>query len=128
MEININSLAGGAMSERINRELGKVAENIMDPNTKADAVRTVTVTIKIKPDEAREIGMTDIQVKSSLAPAKGIPAKFVFDFDRDGKAVMAELKSSADRDQMQFNDDGNIVDGTGTAADSKKVVNMSPYR
>lgn len=125
-QIDINNLAGGAMAERINRELTKVAENILDPNTDPKSARTITVTIKIKPDDAREIGMTDIQVKSSLAPAKAIPAKFVFDFDMEGNAVMAELKSH-DRDQMRIDDDGTITDGTGADA-SKKVVNMSPYR
>ncbi|MGG1673295.1 hypothetical protein ACIFOE_22190 [Paenibacillus sp. NRS-1783] len=50
MKVDISNLAGRAMAERINRELKKVAENVMDPNTKAEAVRTVTVTIKIKPN------------------------------------------------------------------------------
>jgi hypothetical protein len=121
MNVDINNLAGGAMAERINRELKKVAENVMDPNTKADAVRTVTVQIKIKPNEARQIGNTEIEVKSSLAPAKGVPTQFVFDFDRDGKAVMKELNLSSDQNQMAMNDAGEVVDGTGS---NPKVVGL----
>ena len=121
MEIDINKLAGGAMAERINRELQKVAENILDPNTNAITARTVTVTIKIKPDDAREIGMTDIQVNSSLAPAKGVPAKFVFDYGKDGKAVIAELNTGQDRNQAQMTDSGEVADGTG--APLQNVVN-----
>lgn len=113
MQVDINNLAGGAMAERINRELQKVAENVMDPNTKAEAVRTVTVSIKIKPNDARQIGTTDIDVKSSLAPAKGVPTSFVFDFDKEGKAVMKELSLSGDRNQLAVNDQGTVVDGTG---------------
>ncbi|MDP4095448.1 replication terminator protein [Paenibacillus sp. P96] len=121
MNVDINNLAGGAMAERINRELKKVAENVMDPNTKADAVRTVTVQIKIKPNDARQIGNTEIEVKSSLAPAKGVPTQFVFDFDKEGKAVMKELNLSNDRNQMAMNDAGDVVDGTGTSPSAKVV-------
>lgn len=122
MHIDINNLAGGAMAERINRELQKVAENVLDPNTKAEAVRTVTVSIKIKPNEARQIGSSDIDVKSSLAPAKGVPTQFVFDYDKEGKAVLNELTISTDRNQLGINDSGNIVDGVGESVD-RKVVN-----
>ncbi|MGG4096175.1 replication terminator protein [Paenibacillus lautus] len=122
MNVDIAKLAGGAMQERINRELKKVAENILDPNTKADAVRTVTISIKIKPNEARQMASSDIEVKSSLAPAKGVPTAFIFDYDKEGKAVMKELSTGQDRDQLAMNDAGEIVDGVGEMP-SPKVVN-----
>lgn len=122
MNVDIAKLAGGAMQERINRELKKVAENILDPNTKADAVRTVTISIKIKPNEARQMASSDIEVKSSLAPAKGVPTAFIFDYDKEGKAVMKELSTGQDRDQLAMNDAGEIVDGVGETP-SAKVVN-----
>ncbi|MNO15492.1 hypothetical protein D3C76_51580 [compost metagenome] len=121
MHIDINNLAGGAMAERINRELQKVAENVLDPNTKAEAVRTVTISIKIKPNDARQIGSSDIDVKSSLASAKGVPTQFVFDFDKEGKAVMKELNLSKDPNQMALNDTGEVVDGTGASPNGKVV-------
>ncbi|GIO33099.1 hypothetical protein J2TS6_42400 [Paenibacillus albilobatus] len=121
MNVDISKLAGGAMQERINRELKKVAENILDPNTKADAVRTVTISIKIKPNEARQMASSDIEVKSSLAPAKGVPTAFVFDYDRDGKAVIKELNMAQDRDQLVLNDAGEVVDGAGDPPTSKVV-------
>lgn len=127
MQIDLNSLAGGGLSERINRELAKVAENVMDPNTKADAVRTLTITLKIKPDEARQIGTAEFVVKTSLVPPKGLPSAFVFDYDKDGKAVLKELKTGRDNNQLAINDSGAVVDGTGKSVD-KKVVNMSPYK
>lgn len=121
MHVDINNLAGGAMAERINRELQKVAENVMDPNTKAESVRTVTISIKIKPNEARQIGTTDIDVKSSLAPAKGVPTQFIFDYDTEGNAVMKELSLSNDKNQLALNNSGEVVDGTGEAARSNVV-------
>ncbi|CAM3318854.1 MULTISPECIES: replication terminator protein [Paenibacillus] len=121
MNVDIAKLAGGALAERVNRELKKVAENILDPNTKADAVRTVTISIKIKPNEARQMAASDIEVKSSLAPAKGVPTAFIFDYDRDGKAVVKELNTGHDRDQLAFNDAGEVVDGVGEPPTSKVV-------
>lgn len=111
-EISIDSLAGGALAEKLNIELRKLAENVMDPNTKATAVRTVTATITIKPDEQRQVGSSEIVVKSSLVPAKGIPSTFVFDFDSEGKAVIKELQSR-DRNQLIMNNDGHVADATG---------------
>ncbi|CAH1190362.1 hypothetical protein PAECIP111893_00294 [Paenibacillus plantiphilus] len=128
MGISIDQLAGGGASERIQRELNKIAENVLDPNTKPDATRKLTIEISIKPNEARQLGDAEITVKSSLAPAKGLPSHFVFDWDKDGNAVMQELKMGRDLDQMAMADNGAVVDGTGAPVDNKKVVNMSPYR
>ncbi|MFH5187145.1 hypothetical protein ACHHV8_33685 [Paenibacillus sp. TAB 01] len=126
MSISIDQLAGGGASERIQRELNKIAENVLDPNTKPDAVRKLTIEISIKPNDARQLGDAEINVKSSLAPAKGLPSAFVFDYDNEGNAVMQELRMSKDRNQTAVDDNGDIVDGTG--APLGKVVNMSPFR
>ncbi|KEQ25552.1 hypothetical protein [Paenibacillus tyrfis] len=126
MSISIDQLAGGGASERIQRELNKIAENVLDPNTKPDAVRKLTIEVSIKPNEARQLGDAEITVKSSLAPAKGLPSAFVFDYDGKGNAVMKELKMGKDRDQTAFADNGEIVDGTGTPV--KNVVNLTPFR
>lgn len=120
LEINLNSLSGGALAEKVNIELGKLASNVMDPNTKPDVVRTLTIKVKIKPDETRQIGASEINVTSTLAASKGIPTSFVFDFNEDGNAVMKELGTrNPDRNQTQFNDQGDVTDGVG-----KKVVNF----
>jgi hypothetical protein len=110
--ISIDTIAGGALVEKLNIELRKLAENVQDPNTKAETVRTVTVTLKIKPDETRQIGATEINVKSSLAPSKGIPTSFVFDFDHEGNAVMKELQAR-ERNQMIIDDQGDVADDVG---------------
>lgn len=48
METNVSSLldmANGAIKERLDYEMGRVIQNIGDPNTKAAAKRTITVKI-----------------------------------------------------------------------------------
>ncbi|RXZ84615.1 hypothetical protein EBB07_00945 [Paenibacillaceae bacterium] len=123
MPISIDSLAGGGASERIEREMKKIAENVLDPNTNATATRKLVIEITIKPNEGRQMGNADISVKSSLAPAKGLPSAFVFDYDREGKAVVKEFApAGADPNQLQHNSDGDVTDGVGTPV-NKKVVN-----
>lgn len=117
MPISIDTMAGGALVEKLNIELRKLAENVKDPNTNAGTARTITVSIKVKPDETRQLGVTEISVKSSLAPARGIPTSFVFDFDREGKAVMKELLSQ-EQNQLRVDDEGEVTDHVGG-----KVVN-----
>lgn len=114
MDININDLSGGALAEKVNIELRKLAANVLDPNTEAKATRSVTVKITIKPNEKRQVGESDISVTSSLAPAKGIPTSFIFDFDKDGSAVIKELVTDArDVNQTAFNNAGEVMDGAG---------------
>jgi len=55
-KISIDQLAGGGVSERIQREFNRLAENVLDPNTKADATRKVTVEITVKPNKNRQMG------------------------------------------------------------------------
>lgn len=112
IDLSIDKLAGGALAEKLNIELRKLAENVKDPNTKADAVRTVTVTIKVKPDENRQFSTTEISTKSTLAPAKGIATNFIFDFTKEGKAVVKELITN-DPNQLVINNGGNVATPDG---------------
>jgi hypothetical protein len=124
MEININDLAGGALAEKVNIELRKLAANVLDPNTESKATRSVTVKITVKPNEKRQLAETDISVTSALAPSKGIPTSFIFDFDKEGKAVVKELVTDAhDVNQMAFDNSGEVMDGTG-----QKVVGHGRFR
>lgn len=69
--IDMEEFANGAFTEQINREMRKVTENIMDPNTDATVKRRITVTIEFKQNKGRSIVTTSVQAKSTLAPAQG---------------------------------------------------------
>lgn len=127
-QVDLNTLAGGALLERIGMELQKMADNIADPNTKAEAVRSVTVEIKVKPDETRTVALSEINVKSKLAASRGIPTKFIVDQDKDGRAVIAELVSGV-KDQMMLGNNGEVLDDRGRQVKDQppsdgKVVNF----
>jgi len=73
--ITLTNLGGGAAVERFNYELNRVLQNIHDPNTPAQAVRTITLTVKLTPDETREIADTSISCSSKVAPFRDFPTR-----------------------------------------------------
>ncbi|WDL98153.1 replication terminator protein [Alicyclobacillus sp. ALC3] len=89
--MNLAELAGGAVSERFEIELQKVLDNIMDPNTDPTKARAITLQLKFKTDEYRDVAGVDISVKSVLAPAEIPSTKILLDRDGAGKVVGAEL-------------------------------------
>lgn len=115
--IDLNEFADGAARESVNREMQKVLENIADPNTDPEKKRTLTMTITMTADDARDIVMSDVVVKSKLAPAKSVGAKLLIDVDSNGKIVGRELKSGA-KGQTYITDDGEVAEDTG------KVINL----
>lgn len=69
-DVSLATLGGGAAVERFDYELERVLQNIADHNTNATAVREVTLTVKIKPNEDRSFSVVDINAKSKLAAMK----------------------------------------------------------
>ena len=70
---SILEMSMGAILERVDYEMGKVMENILDPNTKATAKRTITVKITLEPDEERqhvEVSATASSTLAALHPVK----------------------------------------------------------
>lgn len=66
MEVSILDMARGAISERVDYEVGRVLQNIMDPNTKSTAKRKITLTIEFAPDDDRETIAVAVTAKSTL--------------------------------------------------------------
>lgn len=88
---SIMEMAGGAFLERVNYEMEKVVDNILDPNTKATKTRKITVTIELTPDDDR--GKIDVSVtaKSTLAPTNPVGTSLAFVSDSNGEAMLAEM-------------------------------------
>jgi hypothetical protein len=62
----VESMLGEDGLEAVNYALQKAWDNCMDPNTKADAIRSVTIDIKLKPTQDRSEVATTIELKSKL--------------------------------------------------------------
>jgi hypothetical protein len=97
--VNLETLAQGGAVELFNEELTNVIANILDPNTKAESVRSVTLKVEIKPTESRSMGNVSVSVQSKLAPPKGTSTVLYFG-KKSGKAVATER----DPNQLSFDD------------------------
>lgn len=56
--VSITSIARDAVVERFDDALAKVVENILDPNTKAEADRKIVIEVTLKPNESRSMAAT----------------------------------------------------------------------
>lgn len=87
MNINLDKIAEGAVGEKFNSALKEVTKNILDPNTKATAKRTITLKLTFEPGEDREIADVTVDYSTKLAPVKGVATRFVI--GTDGSNVIA---------------------------------------
>ncbi|KOP78637.1 replication terminator protein [Lysinibacillus sp. FJAT-14745] len=122
--INLDNFAGGAVTEKLNAELQKVLANIADPNTDHKKARKVSMTMTLKANESRGLATVTVDVKSTLAPSKGVETQMMIDFDSKGNVVGAELKSGIPG-QTYFDGDGVKTD---TGEPVEKVENAQPLK
>lgn len=93
--LTLATIGGGAVQERVDRALEKVAKNIMDPNTDPGKKRVITLKITMKPDEDdREDVEVSADVQVSLAPEMGVSTHFFVskDLKTDKVSVMEHRK------------------------------------
>jgi hypothetical protein len=76
--VTLFTLANGALGELFDREMERVTADILDLNAKADAVRTITIKVKIKPDQNRNFGTVDMSISSTLGAPKGVASTMFF--------------------------------------------------
>lgn len=81
--INIGNLCKGAIIDAFEKELQKCLDNIYDLDTPATTIRTITLKVKLKPDEARIKIQSEFSCDSSLA--QPFPVTDVFFVGKDGE-------------------------------------------
>jgi hypothetical protein len=70
---SILEMANGAILERADYEMTKIIENIQDVNTSATKERSLTITVKFKPDtERQQIGVEVTANPPKLAPTNPV--------------------------------------------------------
>ena len=91
-KLNLENLAGGAFTERVNQAIQEVMENISDPNTPWKTKRKVTITMTFEASKDRDITNVDIVCKPTLAPKEGVHTNIIIDKQLDGEIIAAEYK------------------------------------
>lgn len=83
-ELNIGNICGGAVPEVFERELREILANISDPNTPANAKRSIVFEFKFEPSSSREVAEVTFLCKSKLAPVTSVTGN-IFLSRRTGK-------------------------------------------
>lgn len=89
---SILEMSAGAILERVDYEMGKVLENILDPNTKADAKRKITVSLELAPSADRKTITVRTTAKSTLVATDPVTTSlFITGKPSTGEVVVAEM-------------------------------------
>ena len=95
---SILQMAQGAIMERVDYEMSRVLDNILDPNTKATAKRKLTVTLTFTPDDEREHVTVDTVVKPALAATNPVVTSLYVADGRNVVEMVAQLPGQMDID------------------------------
>lgn len=89
---NLEEFAGGKLSVQLNKVLEKITENVQDPNTDAQKVRKINVSISFRPNDERNFVATTVETKLSLAPELGATTALSMGRDlRTGEVEAVEI-------------------------------------
>jgi len=97
-KVSLKNLAKGAAIERFDLELKKIITNILDVNTDADAVREITLKVKLKPSEDRDFVAIGFQVTAKPAPLSAVFTKAFLDRDVQGQGEAFEFQPHQEPD------------------------------
>ena len=110
--LTLATLCGGALQEKVDRALQKVADNILDPNTDADKKRVITLKLTFKPkaDDREDVAVaTEVQV--ALASETGTATQvFVTKDLANGHISVLEHRKGEIRGQIDFDDLGMAIE------------------
>ncbi|WP_334328421.1 replication terminator protein [Companilactobacillus sp. HBUAS59699] len=138
INFNLSEIAEGGLQEKFTKELKKLSENILDPNTDAKAKRKITIGLTYKPNDNRDAVDVMVEVKSNLAPQVGLSTTMLVGRDENTGMIAAnELKSGAPGqtyfdplDSTLKSDTGEPVDeiekdsSTDKEPQSEKVIDL----
>lgn len=88
---SILQMARGAFQERVDYEMQRCVDNILDVNTKATAKRKITLTIELTPDDDRRQIRVNVVAKATLAATNPVATSLCVTTDGNGEMVVAEM-------------------------------------
>lgn len=90
-KVSILEIAKGALAEEVGYQLGRVAENLLDPNTDYKKPRKLVITMEFRTDEHREITRVEATTQAKLVNSKPVSSQLVFGADKNGEMCAVEL-------------------------------------
>ena len=93
VELNLSTIAGGALAEQVAAEIRKICANIQDPNCAAETKRKLQINVVFTPNDKRNLVNISYEVKPTLVgPDAGSSAAYLA-LDQTGEASLFELET-----------------------------------
>ncbi|AGZ23306.1 hypothetical protein HO831_00555 [Streptococcus suis] len=115
--LDLSSIADGGLQEKLNNELARVIENILDPNTDPTVKREVSIKLVLKPNDQRNSVDTIMEVKSKLAPQVKLSTTILVGQNYETGEIHANELLSAMPGQTFFDNDAVLRTDTGQPID-----------
>ena len=120
--IDLEQFAGGKLSVQLNKALEKITENVQDPNTDAQKVRKINVSISFRPNDERNFVATTVETKLSLAPELGATTALSMGRDLRTGEVDDVIDQEEDETPKAFDPDtGEIYEPSNKVIDLRKA-------
>lgn len=120
IKMKLDDLQGGVLSEKINCELEKIFENIKDPNTDQTKVRSLSISLKFKPNKNADMVEMVPTLKTTLQPVVTEPTTIIVDRDFNTGKIIAKEYNNQIKGQLSMEDiekfeeeetkNGNVID------------------
>ena len=89
---SILEMSMGAILERVDYELGRVLDNILDPNTKPTGKRKITISLELVPSADRRTITVLTTAKATLVPTDPVTTSlYITNQPSTGEMVVAEM-------------------------------------
>lgn len=122
--INLEQFAGGKLSVQLNKALEKITENVQDPNTDAQKVRKINVSISFRPNDERNFVATTVETKLSLAPELGATTALSMGRDlRTGEVEAVEIFNQIPG-QMNVDDVIDYISGKSEELRESMIIHV----
>lgn len=118
INFNLSEIAEGAVQAKFAKEVERVCENILDPNTDAGKKRKITLTLTYVPNDQRNSVDVGVEAKSTLAPQVGTSTTMLLGRDMNTGFIAAnELKSNVPGQTYIDMEDGKPKTDVGEPVD-----------
>jgi hypothetical protein len=87
---SLDQIMDGALTERFNAALNELWRNVFDHNTDPNRIRSISLTFKFKPNEARDVAAMLAEVKTTLAPPVPLAQTVLIQQHDDGSVTAIE--------------------------------------
>lgn len=119
--INLETLSGGAVAEKVNLELKKVLENLLDLNTDPVKKRKIVLTMTFSGSPERDETSMDYEIKTTLVPTFGGKTRLLMGKDDKGNIKAAEIAKGVIPGQIETTVDETTGEVREQVIDFRKV-------